>query len=102
MRTYKIRKFTNSRSKSGEAYINYSLTIPSVIAEKLPEDIQFSCELTDEGILFKPSKAETDQVVLPGWANTKNGGGKPKAKTSGGRSRPRKRPSAAKKTAKKS
>lgn len=94
MRTYKIRKFTNSRSKSGEAYINYSLTIPSAIAEKLPENIQFSCELTNEGILFKPAQPESEQVVLPDWAATKNGGGKP----SSAKPKPRKRPTGRKKT----
>lgn len=76
-RTYKIRKFTNGKSKGGAAFTNYSLTIPTPIAEKLPNDMRFECELTDEGILFRPVGAP-DAIDLPSWAKadeaTVNGG----------------------------
>lgn len=68
-KTYKIRKFVNGRRKTGEPFLNYSLTIPVQIAEKLPESIRFTCELTDDGILFKPvTKVEEDTIPLPSWA----------------------------------
>lgn len=77
-RTYKIRKFANGKNRRGFPFINYSLTIPAPIAEKLPEDMQFSCELTDEGLLFKPVSPDQETVVLPEWAA--NGTQKPEKK----------------------
>jgi hypothetical protein len=71
MKAYKIRRFQNGRSASGEPFMNYSITIPSVIAEKLPNDMRFECELTDEGLLFKPVTGEN--VELPAWAAERNG-----------------------------
>lgn len=68
-KTYKIRKFVNGRRKTGEPFTNYSLTIPVQIAEKLPDGIRFTCELTDEGILFRPAvRVEDDAISLPSWA----------------------------------
>ena len=75
MKTYRIRKFQNGKSRDGKPYINYSLTIPSPIAERLPADMDFACELTKDGILFKPA-AEVEEVVeLPAWAKSGNGNG---------------------------
>jgi hypothetical protein len=67
-KAHKIRKFQNGRNKDGNPFINYSLTIPTPIAEKLPADMQFECELTDEGILFRPRSEEDVNVNLPDWA----------------------------------
>jgi hypothetical protein len=67
-RTYKIRKFANGKNRRGFPFINYSLTIPSQIAEQLPENMQFSCELTKDGLLFRPVSPEQEAVVLPEWA----------------------------------
>lgn len=68
-RTYKIRKFENGRNKSGAAFINYSLTLPTPLAEKLIEqfsDVAFEIELTEAGILYKPVEAaETVPEKLP-------------------------------------
>jgi hypothetical protein len=104
MKTYKIRKFQNGKNKKGDPFINYSLTIPSNVAESLPEDITFSCELTEDGILFRPASPESESVNLPSWAEKNGNGngasvaassGKPKAKAT------RARPAAAKKGARK-
>jgi len=92
-KSYKIRKFQNGRNKDGEPFINYSLTIPSPIAEKLPEDMHFECELTDDGILFRPAVEEVVDVNLPGWAKSQNGKTMAQEQT---KSQRRKRPSAAK------
>lgn len=72
-RTYKIRSFSNGKNRQGEPFVNYSLTIPSQIAEKLPREMQFYCELTPDGLLFKPVPPDQEQVVLPPWAVTENG-----------------------------
>jgi hypothetical protein len=80
-RSYKIRKFQNGRNSKGDAFWNYSLTIPTDIATKLPMDRQYTCELTKEGILFKPVETEAPPVELPAWAQKKpieNGSPKPK------------------------
>jgi hypothetical protein len=61
--------------------MNYSLTIPAKIAEKVPEDMTFECALTEDGIVFRPVKQE-DDVNLPSWAQ--NGHAEPeKAKRRG-------------------
>lgn len=73
-KTYKIRTFVNGKRKNGDPFINYSLTIPVQIAEILPVDMRFTCELTDDGILFKPHKEkESRGPALPTWAVTNNG-----------------------------
>lgn len=86
MKTYKIRRFQNGKSKAGNAFFNYSLTIPTEIAEKLPKDMRFSCELTDVGILFRPATEVEEPVQLPTWAKDDNGNGESPAKKA---SRPR-------------
>lgn len=71
---YKIRQYVNGRSKKGDEYTNYSLTVPNEIAEALPEDITFRARMTDEGLLYEPV---TDQprtpIELPDWAKQQNG-----------------------------
>lgn len=69
-RTYKIRRFTNGQSKGGKEFTNYSLTVPASIASKLPDEMQFECALTDDGILFRPVTNVEEQVELPNWAQT--------------------------------
>lgn len=68
-KTYKIRKFQNGTRRNGEPFLNYSLTIPTMIARELPEDMKFYCHLTDEGILFRPVESdEGENFDLPEWA----------------------------------
>src|SRR3982751_4327455 len=67
-KTYKIRRFINGKNSKGEPFVNYSLTIPSPIALRLPRSMQFACELTDEGILFRPMSPEEEALALPDWA----------------------------------
>lgn len=59
---YNVRK---AKGKNG--YIAYSLTIPNHVAEVLPEDVQFSIELTDEGILYRPAQSVAETVDKPAW-----------------------------------
>jgi hypothetical protein len=81
-RTYKIRKFENGSSQSGKTFVNYSLTVPSEVAELVPDDMRFECEMTQEGILFRPAKQEPAEVELPSWAkaNGSAGGGQKRAR----------------------
>lgn len=68
-RTYKIRRFTNGKSKRGKEFTNYSLTVPATVASALPQDMLFECILTNDGILFRPStETEETQIELPSWA----------------------------------
>lgn len=88
-RSYKIRRFQNGKNSRGESFWNYSITIPTDMAVKLPKDVQYVCELTAEGILFKPMEGGTAPTELPAWAQKKpaqNGTQKPKR--SGSRKRP--------------
>jgi hypothetical protein len=61
-RTYKIRKFNNGKNKKGEFFVNYSLTLPTPLAEKLEadfgEDLAFEIKLTKDGILYIPTQVE--------------------------------------------
>lgn len=77
-KTYKIRKFQNGKNRQGEPFMNYSLTIPSVIAEKLPQDMKFECHLTEEGLLFKPSTDDESSIELPSWAEVQEKSEKPR------------------------
>lgn len=70
VRTYKIRRYTNGYSAGGKAFVNYSLTVPPVVAEQMPKDIEFECVITDDGILYRPMHDAPPKV--PDWA--KNGG----------------------------
>lgn len=72
-RAYKVRRFQNGRGRDGTPFYNYALTIPTDIAKELPEDMQYLCEPTDEGILFRPIEGNR-KVELPAWAQkSKNG-----------------------------
>ena len=85
-KTYKIRRYENgSAKKTGKTFVNYSLTVPNHIAEMVPAGIVFECEMTDDGILFRPAVTETVTEV-PTWAQPASENGKKK------RSTPRKRP----------
>jgi hypothetical protein len=66
MKLYKIRKFKSGNRQDGKAFWNYALTVPANVAEHLSNDLKFACELTDEGILYKPVRDE--EVELPDWA----------------------------------
>ena len=87
-RGYKIRYYTSGKGKDGVEYKNYSLTVPSEVAEALPKGMQFLPRMVDEaiydsegnqigslqGLLFEP--IESAQIELPNWAKQQNGGGK--------------------------
>lgn len=81
-RTYKIRKFQNGKSVKGDPYMNYSLTIPTEIAEKLPPDMQYACTLDEDGIHFLPVANTGATVETPSWAMPRNGKASPKPKRS--------------------
>jgi len=46
----------------------YSLGVPAFIGDALPAGMRFSVHLTDEGLLYKPIKADTDASgETPAW-----------------------------------
>lgn len=89
-KAYKVRRFQNGRNASGVPFYNYSLTIPTEIAEQMPDDLRFQVELIDgirlpnngtipehfrgktlRGLLFVPVMAD-EVVELPEWAREAN------------------------------
>jgi hypothetical protein len=70
-RGYKIRSYTNGKSKDGAQYKNYALTVPNEIAEAVPEGLTFIPRMTDDGLLYEPvHQARTE---LPAWAQNSQG-----------------------------
>lgn len=70
-RGYKIRSYTNGKSKDGAQYKNYALTVPNEIAEAVPEGLTFVPRMTDDGLLYEP--VHQAKTALPAWAQMKNG-----------------------------
>ena len=86
-KSYKIRRFQNGKNAQGEPFYNHSLTIPSEIAEHLPEDMRFEIEILDRialphdpsipeqfrgrtlsGLLFMPVEPDKPEQHVPSWA----------------------------------
>jgi hypothetical protein len=80
LKTYKIRSFKNGENKEGKPFMNYSITIPANIAEVLPNDVQFTVELTEDGLLFRKADAAEEAVTVPSWAQGNGSGSKTTAK----------------------
>lgn len=78
--SYKIRKFTNGKNSKGDPFTNYSLTVPAHVAKELPEDVTFSCELSEDGILFRPVAPQEAETTLPSWAKANGSVPKTEAK----------------------
>lgn len=76
--TYKIRKLHKPGAK-GNDYEAASIAVPKEIAMVLPENVKFSVELTEDGILYKPM-ATPASAELPSWI--KPAAEEPKTKTS--------------------
>lgn len=91
-RTYKMRRFQNGKNSRDEPFYNYSLTVPTSLAEQLPKDMTYACELLPEftlpddeavpeqlrgrtlkGILFEPQSERPKPVELPDWARKSEG-----------------------------
>lgn len=68
-RTYKLRKFRNGQTKDGTDFINYSVTLPTPIAEALieqfPDGFEFEIESTADGIVYRPVEPRTSETVVP-------------------------------------
>lgn len=83
-RGYKVREFTNGKSKKGDEYKAYTLAVPNEIAESIPRGMTFIPSMTDKGILYQPfALISGAPQELPGWAteqkpSKKNGKHEPK------------------------
>lgn len=55
-------------TKSGDkSYVYYTIDIPPAIAAKIPADMEFTAELTESGLLFKPTTVTGKVQKLPKW-----------------------------------
>jgi hypothetical protein len=63
--------FRISRNGSNQNYRYFKISVPREIAEALPEDLVYSCELTDDGILYRPVTQAIAITDLPEWAKPK-------------------------------
>ena len=64
--TYKLKKF--KAGTRNNYYKAYQLTVPVWLGKMLREDQEFSVELTNDGILYRPiSPTETTKEKLPEW-----------------------------------
>lgn len=64
MRTYKLR----SHRGPDDQFLAGVLTVPAEVVRILPDGIEFTCELTEEGILYRPVEPEPERRGVPSWA----------------------------------
>lgn len=106
-RTYKLRQFRNGQNKDGTAFVNYSVTLPTPVAEKLieefPDGFEFEIELTAKGILYRPvePRSETPESLPFTRGKRSDNGNKapakpgPKPKATTAKAKPGPKPKAA-------
>lgn len=83
-RGYKIRSYVNGKAKSGNEFVNYSITVPSEIAQQIPDVLKFvprMCSKEEDGVdglLYEPIEEIKERTNPPAWAkngNSKNDNG---------------------------
>lgn len=62
-KTYKLR-VTETPEKG---IVGYALAVPHNVGRHLPRGMEFSCELTEDGILFRPAGVTIEEENLPQW-----------------------------------
>lgn len=68
MYRYRIRRLGNGKRKDGTPYVAYTITVPPEVARELDADLEFRCQLTSEGILYRPVN-QRSPGPLPRWAS---------------------------------
>ncbi len=65
----KLRRCSGIHDKSSGTFDTYCLTVPAQISRQLEPLLGalFYCELTDDGILFRPAFDGNTNVVPPKW-----------------------------------
>jgi hypothetical protein len=71
--TYKIRRLSKPGKEGESTYDACSIALPMDIARLLPEDMRFSVELTDEGVLYRPVHGTVDTLEIPDWVQEISG-----------------------------
>jgi len=66
--SYRIRRVVNGKRRDGTPYLAFALTVPPGIARQLAKDLEFKCELTNDGILYRPVERRPG-AELPPWAS---------------------------------
>lgn len=80
--SYKLRKLRKPDTESDQ-FDAASLAVPMEIAKLLPEDMRFTPELTDDGILYRPTRTVASAgAEVPSWLQS-NGSDKTETKASG-------------------
>jgi len=63
---YKLRKVTTNHP-TAKGRVTYALTVPTEVAEKLPEGQRFVLEPNDDGLLYRPV-----EIGTPAWMDKSN------------------------------
>lgn len=70
--SYRVRRLKKPDSKND--FDAASLAVPMEIATMLPENVRFSPELTDDGILYRPVKeVVSESGEIPSWITNASG-----------------------------
>jgi hypothetical protein len=74
---YKIRKLRKKEGGNERGFEACSLAVPIDVAERLSDDLKFTVELTEDGILYSPVEPTPDDKI-PSWVSQqqKSGPGK--------------------------
>lgn len=59
--------FRISSAKAGFAGPSFALLVPAPLARLIGPDVEFTLELTDEGLLYRKVGGETRSKQLPEW-----------------------------------
>jgi hypothetical protein len=66
MSTRRIRKRKTTSPRGKGEYTIYFISLPEEVADKVPNDMRFKVELTEDGILLKPIVPQPTPP-LPSW-----------------------------------
>ena len=66
-RTYKVRGGGVNKAGRPRAY---RLTVPPDVADAIPEGTEFTVEMTEDGLLYRPAERQPERQ-LPSWARRK-------------------------------
>ena len=61
MSNRRVRKRITKTTRGKGEYTIYSISIPEEIASRIPADMMFKAELTEEGLLFRPVLPKQDE-----------------------------------------
>lgn len=65
----KVVRIQSARGNTPEAFPRgpHRLPVPSAVARLIGPEVEFTLELTEDGILYRKVGGETSASALPGW-----------------------------------